>query len=587
MSSLLLAAQGQLLRVVTAGPVGEIRQLSDASEIRVVFSEPMVALGRLPSNPMPPWIHITPSIPGSFRWSGTTILLFTPAPGSRLPHATKFIVRVDATAPAASGRQLGTPYEFSFTTPTVRMQSARWARRDDRFDRPVTLALQFNQPVRAEDVVAHLTVRFEPYDFQAPVLSTEERTRLEATTPGGAERFDAKVAAARQVARRTDPVGVRVATTWDRERFPPSDTLVVLETTSAPSPGARLRLTLDATMPSPEGPERPPAPDATVVELPKMFFVDRLRCRAMCNPSAFNPIWFTEQVGSSEFARALSVFDISNPSSVEARRASTPVPSLRGDVSPLHTIEEAGFERQPPATRYALHLAAELVAADGQPLGYPFVGIVGNWHQPAVTSFGDGHGVWETDGGAQLPFYARNFTTVLQRMAPVPIDQLMPRTLLVRDRSERHLPPGAPTTRRLNVTPDVIQSHGVNISALLSPRGTGLIWAAIDGETPIAESEARRTPTSTLVQVTNLGVTVKDSPQGTLVFVTAAVAGADRSRRDCIGSGPTPAEGRRVVRPLLSRDRPERRRPRLRGVRLERGAFALGVRHAAHALGID
>ena len=50
-----------------------------------------------------------------------------------------------------------------------------------------------------------------------------------------------------------------------------------------------------------------------------------------------------------------------------------------------------------------------LQAADGQTLGYPWVGIVENWHERAFTSFGDGHGVWETGGGPQLPFYARNF----------------------------------------------------------------------------------------------------------------------------------------------------------------------------------
>ena len=37
--------------------------------------------------------------------------------------------------------------------------------------------------------------------------------------------------------------------------------------------------------------------------------------------------------------------------------------------------------------------------------------MVENWHATAFTSFGDGHGVWESTGGTVLPFYARNFTT--------------------------------------------------------------------------------------------------------------------------------------------------------------------------------
>ena len=42
--------------------------------------------------------------------------------------------------------------------------------------------------------------------------------------------------------------------------------------------------------------------------------------------------------------------------------------------------------------------------------GLSWLEIVDNWHIRAFTSFGEGQGVWEKDGGAQLPFYARNMT---------------------------------------------------------------------------------------------------------------------------------------------------------------------------------
>ncbi len=52
-----------------------------------------------------------------------------------------------------------------------------------------------------------------------------------------------------------------------------------------------------------------------------------------------------------------------------------------------------------------------LKSVDGQTLGYTWVGTVENWHRTAFTSFGDGHGVWESSGGTVLPFYARNLFT--------------------------------------------------------------------------------------------------------------------------------------------------------------------------------
>ena len=64
LASALLLAQSAPFAVLSAGPTGEIRQLQEANEIRIVFSEPMVALGRIPSNPTPAWVRISPAIKG-------------------------------------------------------------------------------------------------------------------------------------------------------------------------------------------------------------------------------------------------------------------------------------------------------------------------------------------------------------------------------------------------------------------------------------------------------------------------------------------------------------------------------------------
>ncbi len=136
--SALLTAQtaggGKNLAVVSAGPTGEVASLAEANEIRIVFSEPMVSLGRIPAVVQVPYVRIAPAIPGAFRWSGTTILIFTPAVKPPLPYATRYEVTVDATAAAVSGRTLAKPYIFSFTTPTVKLLRTRdvpapWPRR--------------------------------------------------------------------------------------------------------------------------------------------------------------------------------------------------------------------------------------------------------------------------------------------------------------------------------------------------------------------------------------------------------------------------------------------------------------------------
>ena len=199
---------------------------------------------------------------GSFRWSGTTILIFTPDRGTPLPYATTYEVTVETTAAAVSGRRLSTPRTFTFTTPTVRLLSTDWYRRNDRVDQPLVMLLRFNQPVRAGDVAAHLTASLERHDWQPPSSSPEELERLRAIDPGALAAFTAKVQATQRVAAEVEQLGFRLTTDWNRERFPASPDLVAFETTSPVMPESWIGLVLDIRLPSPAGPARPSKPQS-------------------------------------------------------------------------------------------------------------------------------------------------------------------------------------------------------------------------------------------------------------------------------------------------------------------------------------
>src|SRR5262247_1679914 len=194
------AQQPPALTVVQSGPTNEVQNLREANEIRIVFSEPMVVLGRIPDPVTAPFVTIRPAIAGTFRWSGTTILIFTPDPTRKLPNATQYDVTVDTSAVAVSGRRLAAPYRFAFTTPTVKLLGLDWYRKNKRYDSPMVLALRFNQPVRAADIVSHTTLRFEPHAFDAPTLSSAAVARLRINDPQAVSRFQAKVAAATNAA---------------------------------------------------------------------------------------------------------------------------------------------------------------------------------------------------------------------------------------------------------------------------------------------------------------------------------------------------------------------------------------------------
>ncbi|MCU1245535.1 MAG: yfhM2, partial [Acidobacteria bacterium] len=217
-----------------------------------------------------------------------------------------------------------------------------------------------------------------------------------------------------------------------------------------------------------------------------------------------------------------------------------------------YSLDELGYSIQ-PAHDYALRVDPALRSVDGQTLGYTWMAIVHYWHAFAFTSFGDGHGVWESTGGPILPFHARNFLNVRQWLAPLSAEELMPTLVKLEKQGFTLTPETAPQQRKLTPVPDKIQSFGLDLTPALH-NGTGLVWAAVEEQQaiPLSKKYAEDLKRATVVQVTNLGVSVKDSPQNTLVLVTRLdnaqpVAGATVSIRTeenrVVWTGTTDASG--------------------------------------------
>ena len=436
----------------------------------------------------------------------------------------------------------------------------------------MVVMLRFNQPVRAAELLPHLRAAFARHDWVEPTLTPEGLAHLKATDPSSIQRFNAKVAATRAVANATGPVTVRLTADWDKKRFPASPSLVVLETTTPVPPESWVRVSVSTTAPSPAGPETPSAESSYVIETERAFFADGFNCTQTCPADVANRLIFRTPVRTTAYAAAVRAADVTVPGKpvpvAKPKPAAAAAREVELDEGEYFTLEDGGFDPQPPARTFAVTVDSSLQSADGQTLGYTWAGVVENWHARAFTSFGDGHGVWERSGGKQLPFYSRNFRSVTQWSQRVALPDLMPTMLrLQRDEEGRSGPPfgeapaAAGQPRRLNVTPDRIQSHGLDLTEALGKSDTGLVWAAVrDGEAIERAARINGRPATdiraTLVQVTNLGLSVKDSPQNTLVFVTrldnglpvpsAKVAIVNRENRT-VWTGTTDGEGMAIA----------------------------------------
>lgn len=544
-----LFAQSPTLTIESAGPTGEIAKREQAKEIRIVFSEPMVELGKIPAKIEAPYFSMTPARAGAFRWAGTRTLIFTPA--ALLPWNTDFRVAVAADAASLAGHVLGKAYTFSFKTPSVRLLRASWYRKSGRFDSPVVLVLAFNQPVTAASVAKDVSLAIAPHDWIPPAPPAGADLWKSADAAGFAA-YEAKVARARETAAAKGDVPITPASAWNRKWFPKSAETVAFQTGTTPPPGTSLVL-------------RSGSKDQITLALEPVFFLEGFRCESACDPDDYNPLKSRVKIDKKSFAASVRIADVTEAGreTPVARRRAPKVEAPVGDEadepdergtgemdSGLYprsqedwenrpefwagerTLDEAGFTLR-PGRSYAVRVPSGLRSEDGQTLGYSWTGRVENWHQNAFTSFGAGHGVWESSGGSELPFHARNLKTATTWAAVVKPGDLMDAYVLLEKDGFKSPPDGKGAARRLAPVADKLQSYGLNLKPLLSASGSGIVWTALKSGDPIAKSHLAGdgSPSASLVQVTNLGISVKDSPDNTLIFVTrlddgAAVPGA-------------------------------------------------------------
>jgi uncharacterized protein YfaS (alpha-2-macroglobulin family) len=549
----LSAHAAETLTIVKAGPIGEVSSLAEANEIRVVFSEPMVVIGKIPKTLAVPWFHVEPAINGTFRWSGTTTLIFTPDPKTPLPFAAKYDVTIDADAKAVSGKTLGKAYHFSFITPTIQLLRTDWYRKGGKYDGAIVIALWFNQPVDAETLASHVKLLTAAHELKAPDLPARER--LQKLEPEQVAAFDAKLAKAKQAAASNgQPVLSFFPAEWNSKRFKPVPELVVLETKPGVPPDTHLQVFIDDKLAKRAANVPTGRTQTFTITLNPTFFVLGPECVSACNPDYYNPIRMSAGVSFPNFRKAVSVIDVTDPAHEMPVTPAVPKRDSERDSGHArqYSLDELGYSLL-PAHSYAIRIDPTLEAEDGQTLGYTWMGIVEYWHKSAYISFGDGHGVWESSGGPVLPFHARNFKNVTQWLTPLSLEQLVPSIVELQKENFRKTPATGGAERALAPVPDKLQSYGLNLKSALSPIGNGIIWASIKPGEPIPKS-ARYSEdvTGTIVQVTNLGLSVKDSPLNTLVLVSrldnaAPVSGAKVSIRTVdnkiFWSGTTDANG--------------------------------------------
>lgn len=493
---LLLAASLQaapvelsVLSVVPSGPTDSPRA---AAAIVATFNQPMVALASPADMGRACPLRLEPKVPGRCRWQGTQVLAFEPE--APLPPARRFRAVVPAgTRSAVSGQALAADKAWEFETPRPRLVDSA-PRHGERW-----IALD-------AALFAHFTVEMDPRRARSFVRL------MEAPLDGGPER---EVAAG---VRRATAEEVKKVWPYHWGEFVPSTATVLAVKPSVLRTDRAYRLILSKDLPAAEG-ELGLSADAAVV------FETYYSFRSLGGPGeACLP-----RVYAIEFSNPVRKSDLLSHSRVEGTTRTWPVPArgfedmgrrneARRAVS-FH-LPDPGFE---PDGSYAIVVSSGLRDAFGQVLGSEArLEFKNGWICPRLTMPG-GFGVLEQYLPARHPVVAVNADKRPLQKAVIPDEAFVPfyRGLSwgcergVAGGEEKLWDVGLPRNRSLRTF--------VDLGPLFAPPGRAGGTAFVQVADP---SGCWR---KAVLDVTRVGLTLKSSPDSTLVWASYLKTGAPAS----------------------------------------------------------
>jgi alpha-2-macroglobulin len=141
----LWSQQKKEVKILFAAPQGMTVSIDQSARIFATFNEPMVALAALPVGQASGPMTVEPAVRGTYRWLGTTTFAFTPE--DTLPFATQFTVTIPAGTRSLAGAALKEAYRWTFETPRPSVVRITPADGQRQVELDHAIFVTFNQPI--------------------------------------------------------------------------------------------------------------------------------------------------------------------------------------------------------------------------------------------------------------------------------------------------------------------------------------------------------------------------------------------------------------------------------------------------------
>lgn len=158
------------VNITRFAPQGEV---AFAQQISISFDRPMVAVstqGQTLAESVP--VTMAPALEGNWRWLGTQTLVFEQKNSERLPMATEYKLDVPATTKAADGSLLAKPMQWSFKTPTLKLQNSYPS--GESVALTPLLFLAFNQRIEPDKVLPFIQIAANGQKLTARLATADE-----------------------------------------------------------------------------------------------------------------------------------------------------------------------------------------------------------------------------------------------------------------------------------------------------------------------------------------------------------------------------------------------------------------------------
>jgi uncharacterized protein YfaS (alpha-2-macroglobulin family) len=449
----------------------------DPPEISLVFNRPMAPM-ELAGNEATPPVKLTPEVKGRWQWVGTNALTFVPE--TRLPRATELTVEVPAGTKSLSGDKLDKPYRLEFSTVRPRVLRLDTGTDQEHLSPDSTFTVWLNQPVDAAEL------------------------KRAATIDAGAERA---------------PIPFDV-----KQRDPDNDQVFVLTPTKRLPLDKAIHVKVSDDLRGKEGPLTANEPRTFDMETYGPLQVTD----SHCSNSAPRDMCAFDSGIQIELSNAVKLGDLKKVTRIEPKIDLRWSSWMQDDEEGRHFYVYGSFK---PGRRYTLSIsAAGLKDEYGQSMvadhsrAFDFgdvwptaaIGLSGTYLEPSVMK--------------EITAYVVNSQDAELALAPLTEDQIFALDAPSYGRSMFGDLLRRPGVVAKKIGPASVVNttarHSVKLEDVLGKEGRGPVQVGVRYTDRPGTRWARVTESVRVAQVTDLSISAKVSPEGSLVWVTSLSTGA-------------------------------------------------------------